>query len=250
VEAVTENLRTGILLRVAVDSQSANWNAPCTEDGRFCYVPIPDSDHSPRSRNLDHYYDEFIPFVRAMGGVWPPQLGGTCHLDPDFAHLTYGDAKNRAQRIRDFLSPGDFIAFWAGMRLIDGKDKGTIVCSLIGFFKIAQIVNASDIGPLDWHRNAHSRKNDTRCESVVVFAEPRESGRLRNHIPIGRFRNGAQRVDRNLLRTWGDLCTKNCDPWPDGYIQISGAPPLFRKPERFLEWFGEQGPQLVHANNV
>jgi hypothetical protein len=140
--------------------------------------------------------------------------------------------------------------FWSGLRLVDGEQKGSIVCSIIGLFTVAQIVNAADIGPLDYHRNAHSRRHCSEDEGVVVFADPRMSGRLRKHIPIGRYRDRAQRVDPNLLAAWGDLCKKGGEPWPDGYIQISGAPPLLRKPDRFLNWFKQQRPRLVHANNV
>ena len=238
-------MKTGILLRVGVDSQAGQWNAPCSDDGRFCYVPIPDGGHSGWSRNLDHYYDEFVPFVTAIGVEWPKELRGTCHLDPDFAHLTYGDGGNRARRIRDFLSPGDFIVFWSGLRLVDGQDSGSIICSIIGFFTVAQIVNVADVGPLDCRRNAHSRYYYPKDEGLVVFADPRESGRLRRHIQIGRYRDGAQRVDRNLLRTWGDLCNKCGEAWPDGYVQISGAPPILQKPDRFLKWFKKQRPRTA-----
>jgi hypothetical protein len=84
----------------------------------------------------------------------------------------------------------------------------------------------------------------------VVFAKPEKSGRLRTHIPIGRYRDKAQRVDRDLLDAWGDLQKGNGSDWPDGYIQKSGAPPIFRKPNQFLKWFWARKPKFVHTNNV
>lgn len=245
-------MKNGILLRVGVDStkSSGGWNAPCAKDGRFCYVPIRDYNHSPQGKMFDHTYDEFCPFVSTLGQKWPETLTGACHLDPDFTHLTYGDQGSRANRIGEFLSTGDFIAFWAALRLVDGPHAGELVCSLIGLYTISSIVKASDIGVLDCHRNAHTRYRDERDSSLVVFADPRKSGRLRRHIEIGKYRNGAQRVSRELLQTWGNLKKQNGELWDDGYLQLSGSPPIFSKPEKFLKWFDQKRPQLVHANNV
>jgi hypothetical protein len=84
----------------------------------------------------------------------------------------------------------------------------------------------------------------------VVFGKPEVSGRLWKHIPIGRFRDGAQRVDRELLAAWGDLQKGDGSDWRDGYITLSGQPPIFRAPDTFLRWFRARKPKLVHANNV
>jgi hypothetical protein len=69
--------------------------------------------------------------VAALGAPWPAGLSGVCHLDPDFAHLTDGDAGSRAQRIREFVVPGSFLVFWAGLRWLDGLQPGELVCSII-----------------------------------------------------------------------------------------------------------------------
>ncbi len=238
----------GILLRVGIDSQSGEWNAPCCNDGRFCYVPIPYGRNSERGPAFDHYYSEFKPYVEHMGVEWPSPLSGTCHLDPDFVHLTHGDQGARGMRIREFISAGDFIVFWSGLRSVHTKE---IRCFIIGFYTVSCVVNASEVGSLDAHRNAHTRDNlAADCEDVVVFANPEKSGRLWKHIPIGRSRNGHQRVDRELLTAWGDLQTKDGKKWKDGYIQRSAAPPIFRNSAKFLKWFWAQKPKLVHANNI
>jgi hypothetical protein len=179
----------------------------------------------------------------------PAHLSGTCHLDPDFGHVTYGDTNSgRGRRIRDFLSAGDFIAFWAGLRCVE---TGDIICCIIGFYTVAYIMNASEIGSLDAHRNAHARYMQKKAwGEVVVFGDPERSGRLWKHIPIGRFRDGAQRVDRELLAAWGDFQKGDGGDWEDGYITLSGQPPIFRAPDKFLKWFWARKPKLVHANNV
>ena len=246
----------GLLLRVGIDSTRENggWNAPCTKDRRFCYVPIPDLNSSGRGTSFDHTYDEFKPFVAAIGDGWPEHLAGTCHLDPDFAHLTYGDRGSRGARIRDTLSAGDFIVFWAGLRELPTNKR---ICSIIGLYWIAGIINASDIGPLDYHRNAHTRRIvSTGSDELVVLAHPEGSGRLRKHIQIGEARlsprssRAQQRVFPDLLKTWGGLCTQDGVPIKDGYIQRSGYPPIFNDPDRFSRWFSQQKPKFVHANNA
>lgn len=240
----------GLFYRVAVDSASGGWNAPCRKDGSFCYVPIRENTQSGRGTMFDHGYDEFAPFVTALGDTWPSHLSGLCHLDPDFTHLTYGDAGSRAQRLRDFITPGSFIVFWAGLRWLDGPQAGSTVCSIIGFYRVSHVLRASDAGILDAHRNAHTRHTVTPDNQIVVYADPRESGRLRRHIPIGEHRDRAQRVFPETLAAWGDLRRKNGELLKDGYIQLSGNPPIFNDPNRFLKWFYRQKPEFVHANNV
>ena len=238
-------MKKGILLRVGIDSKTGKWNAPCSSDGSFCYVPIP-GDGSDRGLCFDRFYSEFRPFAERFGVVWPSHLSGACHLDPDFSHLTYGDQGNRGQRIRKLLCPGDFIVFWAGLHSIDTQEK---VCSIIGFYTVSFMVNAPEVGPMDWHRSAHTRYT-AGDDDIIVFAKPEESGRLRKHLPIGKRRDRSQRVDSDLLKKWGDLCKQDGGDWDEGWIQMSGAPPIFRKPEKFLAWFRARRPQFVHANNI
>ena len=103
---------------------------------------------------------------------------------------------------------------------------------------------------LDSHRNAHTRYSGVPDDHITVFADPRESGRLRRHIPIGEHRDRAQRVFPETLEAWGDLRRKTGELLKDGYIQLSGNPPIFNDPDRFLAWFRRKKPELVHANNV
>lgn len=241
---------SGLLYRVAIDSTAGGWNAPCRADGAFCYVPIPEGQPGGRGEHFDHTYAEFSPFATAIGAAWPAGLSGRCHLDPDFAHLTYGDAGSRAHRIREFIVPGSFIVFWAGLRWLDGPQQGGLVCSIIGFYRVSRVLPAAEIGILDAHRNAHTRRAAAGGDEVVVFADPRASGRLWHHVPIGEYRDGAQRVFPALLGEWGGLRRRSGDALQGGYIQRSGSPPIFAEPAQFVEWLNKQEPRLVHANNV
>lgn len=248
----------GLLIRVGVDTSAkgGNWNAPCFKDGRFCYVPIPAGESSSRGSSFDHTYAEFKPFVTAMDVEWPDNLSGLCHLDPDFSHLSYGDSTKRALRIRRVLHPGDFIVFWSGLRL-HGTGNDRLICSIIGFFRVAYTINAHQVGLLDSHRNAHTRyETSMSTPDVVVFGSPSESGRLKKHIPIGEsmpargWKSPQQCVYPEYVRAWGGLKNESGSDLKHGYIQKSINPPLFANGDKFLRWFMRKRPKLVHANNV
>ena len=235
----------GLLVRVAIDSTSGGWNAPCDEE-QFCYVPMGSSD------DLTDAYDRaYHPYRRSVSEFlsesahhrtrWPSQLPRAGHFDPDFGHLSYGDGGQRAARIRSHLSEGGFIVFYAGLRSVR---TGKLCYSIIGFYAIDGVLSGPSVRRADWHRNAHTRGRGCTDEAaIVVFARPGESGRLRHHIPIGGYRKGAYRVRRDLLHEWGGLDVR------DGYIQRSVYLPAFIAPAQFLRWFRRQRPEFLTVNN-
>ena len=240
-------MMAGLLVRVGIDSDYGKWNAPCSEDGSFCYVPMgggtPMEEYDPRyeryRRHVERYLDSFDDCHRRCH--FPRKLPKLGHCDPDFRHLTYGDQGRRAARIRKELKEGDFIAFYAGLRSIE---TGELVYSLIGFYIIAQLTDGHALPKRLWHRNEHTRHGG--CEAAgtsVVLADRGASGRLLNHIPIGSCRERAYRVLPNLLETWGGLDVN------DGYIQRSAHLPRFERPARFLRWFNRQRATLVARDN-
>jgi hypothetical protein len=189
-----------------------------------------------------------------MGVEWPAHLSGLCHLDPDFAHLTYGDGTKRNQRMREYLRPDSFIVFWAGMRCVENQKR---ICSIIGFFRVAYIIDGALIGPADAHRNAHSRfRLSDSSDDVVVFAKPESSGRLKKHIQIGEamrhtgWTRAQQCIFPKLLEEWGQLQNDDGSYVKNGYIQRSVNPPIFVDSNRFQAWFLKRKPQLIHANNA
>jgi hypothetical protein len=201
----------------------------------------------------EDYDPAYQPYQRAVAALvpasapafirWPSRLPRVGHFDPDFDHLTYGDAAQRAARIRSVLADGDdsFIVFYAGLRSIH---TGKLFYSIIGFYAVDRIIAGPSVRRSDWHRNAHTRGG--RCSddgTVVVFARRGSSGRLLHHIPIGTYRRRAYRVTRELLDEWGGLGVK------DGYIQRSAFLPRFLDGERFLRWFRRQNATLIPKNN-
>jgi hypothetical protein len=239
-------MKTGLLIRVAIDSTAGGWNSPCSERD-FCYVPMGvtslSEKYDPRYGPYRSAVELMVPASAPSRTQWPLRMPTEAHLDPDFENLTYGDGGQRAARMRSVLSNGNnsFIVFYAGLRSIQ---TNKLVYSIIGFYTIERIVAAPDVPPSDWHRNEHTRLNGC-CDQgqVVVFARPGESGRLLNHIPIGEYRQRAYRVTKEILNEWGNIDVKN------GYIQRSAFLPRFLDAERFIAWFHAQKPTMVAKNN-
>jgi hypothetical protein len=230
-----------LLVRVGVDQSigGGSWNGPVDcRTGEFVYVPIPET-HEIRP-GLQRPYVSLLPALSRFGVELPAHLGARhMHLDPDFSHLTYGDANQRAQQLQMQLSAGDLIVFYASLRDTHSK---TLLYAIIGLFVVRDIRLAAGVAEIDWDINAHSRRLPGPTD-LIVCAKPGVSGRLRRCLPIGSYRNGAYRVRRDLLEKWGGLSVK------DGWLQRSARLPRFREPERFSEWLGAQNPLCMASNN-
>jgi hypothetical protein len=202
-------MKAGLLIRVAIDSTAGNWNAPCSSDGRFCYVPMGSSDDLSESHN----YAEYQPFVEHLNNSvpsaprlcrWPSKLPRCGHFDPNFKYCTYGDTGRfrndrgqRGERIWNVLKYADepFVVFYAGLRDIE---SGGLCYSIIGFFKVERIERVRDVAKCDWHRNVHTNSDWRRVNDVVVFGDTadKQTGRLYRHVQIGSYRKHAWRVEK------------------------------------------------------
>jgi hypothetical protein len=232
----------GILVRVGIDLTAGGWNAPVDPDTfEFAYVPIP--DRAQREGLATPYASVSGALARFPQARLPAALRRRpMHLDPDFAHLTYGDDGARRGRSLTALAPGDLVAFFAGLRPIR-PIAHRLLYALVGLYRVAEVVPASSVPESRWSENAHTRRSRRGPTDVVVRADPSRSGRLRRCIPIGEWRDGCYRVRPDLLERWGHLSCR------DGYLQRSAVPPSFRDPSRFLAWLEAQGPELVRLNN-
>lgn len=245
-------MATGLLVRVGIDS-TYGWNAPCCEQSfRFCYVPIGE-DANHLTEHYDHAYHQlyqpvveaFVPEDAPRSVHWPHRLPRHGHFDPDFRNLTYGDVKNKAKRICEVFGANEkdkkFIVFYAGLRSIL---TGELWYSIIGFYTVKCIRRGPDVPQRDWPRNHHTRNGGCNDQdTVIVFADKSESGRLCKHIPIGNYHDRAWRVTPGLLNQWGGLDVK------DGYIQRSAFLPRFCNGDQFLAWFWRQKPELICEDN-
>jgi Nucleotide modification associated domain 3 len=234
-----------LLVRVGADQSFAGgcWNGLVkTQSREFVYVAIP--ENSPVHPGMEKPYSTLAPMLSTFGASLPPRLcTRNMHLDPDFEHLTYGDAGQRAKQLRNHLSsPGDLMVFYAGLR--DVTDRKRLVYAIIGVFVVENLISAADIPTNDLNVNAHSRRILLAgAEDLIVRARPAVSGRLKHCLEIGEWRDRAYRVRRDILEVWGGLSVN------DGYLQRSARLPRFNDPMRFQSWLESKKPILVQTNN-
>ena len=251
----------GLLIRVGLDQTFGGWNAPCSANGSFCYIPIPEVEKF--EHGFETTYDEFekaycdftqnneMPAIKKTGIKSPFTL---CHLDPDFRFLTYGDTRQRAQQILKYFngSQDNFIVFYASFKQInDNHNKPCeLVYAIIGFYQVKEIVYAKNVlkeNKEERNKNAHTRLINYQQKDdidVIIYGEPNKSGKLEKLIPIGEWRNNAYRVKTQLLDEWGDISIT------DGYIILSAYLPHFCRPDLFKKWFDKQNPKFLAKNNI
>ena len=251
----------GLLVRVGIDQTYGRWNAPCREDGSFCYIPMRPLEQENFDKGFETTYDKFEQDYQLFAGQeskFPNRLQQkTCHLDPDYRFTTYGDAGKmgnlatwrRTKRIKDFFdgSSDNFIVFYASFKPMGGNQK-ELVYAIMGFYHFQKVYSANQV-PFDRRdENAHTRLADYQLgtnESIVIFADKNKSGRLKYLINIGeKCKNKQYYVQEKLLNEWGGISSKK------GWIQRCVHPPHFCKPEKFLEWFYAQEPEFIHENNI
>jgi hypothetical protein len=240
------------LVRVGVDQAFGAWNAPVDpQTNDFVYVPIP--ENGLQRPGLTTPYELVRPALARFAATHkkaPPKMvqlpgalaAGSMHLDPDFAHLTYGDNGTRRGKGLASLGRDDLVVFYAGLQPIAAYPH-KLLYALVGLYQVAEVVRLNSVDPARWGENAHTRRDQSRGTDVIVRAERGRSGRLDRCVPIGEFRDRAYRVTQDVLGAWGGL---SCH---DGFIQRSVVPPRFLEPERFLSWFEGLGVALLGSNN-
>lgn len=233
-----------LLVRVGADLSAGggSWNGPVdVRTGEFAYVAIPET--APVHPGLEKPYEALAPTLMKFGVTLPRHLAlRHMHLDPDFAHLTYGDQGERAKQLQANLRSGDLILFYAGLADIGVASR--LVYALIGLFVVDEFVVPAKVPPNEHDFNAHTRRVlKPNATDLIVRGRPTVSGRLRHCVPIGEYRDRAYRVQQDVLEVWGGLSVK------DGYLQRSGRLPRLLDPLRFMRWLAMQKPVLIAENN-
>lgn len=240
------------LVRVGVDQAFGGWNSPVDpETNEFVYVPIPEA--RAMRATLATPYSLVQPALARFADAHPGAplrsvqlpsdlISANMHLDPDFGTLTYGDSGvRRGKRLAD-LARGDVVVFYSGLRPV-AACQHRLVYALVGLYRVNDVVRLESVAAPRWSENAHTRCVEHEGSDVIVRAEPGSSGRLRQCIPIGEFRDRAYRVTHGILEAWGGLSCR------DGYLQRSAVLPSLLDARRFIGWFERQGGELVSSNN-
>lgn len=228
------------LVRVGADLSSGGgkWNGPINIETReFAYVAIPESKSVLSGLEKPYASPRLLANLKRFGVTLPEHLRDrNMHLDPDFEHGTYGDQGQRAKQLEK-LEKGDMIVFYASLW---AHNQNKLVYALIGQITVNRLENVANIADRDM--NAHTRREPIAPGDLVVVGDHNASGRYAICVPIGEYRNGAYRVRRDLLNTWGGISTK------DGYLQRSARLPMMLDPIRFKQWLVTQGTLLVKRN--
>jgi hypothetical protein len=180
-----------LFLRVGIDRGCGGTLSPRFADGRFEYVPIPESSELLPGKGV-----RYPELPARYGGTLDKYSGSTghAHYDPEFETFTYGEPSEpkRSQLLR--LASGDRLVFYSGFQ---GPDilKGT--CFVIGYLT----VNAVHRSPMNepWppvslahlHRNAHFRRKNPEATLVVVEGDPSNSRLLTTALQLS---DGNQKV--------------------------------------------------------
>lgn len=236
-----------ILIRVAVDQTSGEWNGPCNPNtGDFVYVPIP--QNKPNISGMEKYYASLlVPALHKFSlmnnteVVLPERLHTLrMHLDPDYYHLSYGDTAKRGGKLLTFKE-NDWVVFYSALRPIQGGSR--LIYALTGMLVVDSVRQVGNVPPSEDDQNAHTRLLNKNDSDIIVRGKPDFSGRFAKYIDIGDFRNNSYRVRNGILESWGGLSVN------DGWIQRSANPPLFLDPEKFAKWLISKNPILHQFNN-
>lgn len=151
---------TVLLLGVAADTTNCSPTPPVYEDGRFEYIPIPESEGPEGTMESKTYGNtelrhgsgslaEYVEKIRPGGqqGEW---VDGTdladwpLHHDPNFDALTYGETFSRPDYVNKLrlLEPGDVVAFYTGLLEANSHTRDRYI---IGHFTVQSILDLRQI---------------------------------------------------------------------------------------------------------
>ena len=214
-----------VAINVGANTNEPGFRGPIWGDGRFEYIPIPEtgpiSRDVPTYGDLDRYLDTAIPEALAETPV---------HLDPEFQEYpfceqyTYGDEHAVKAGPLSSLEAGDYLIFYATLTCQENADwlPPRWGAFLIGHFRLAENPVTADAVASDrisipetFSNNAHCKRNPNDAR-VLIAGEPSESLLYDRAIPLSEPAGGT-------VASW--LVT--------ALSADSGRGPWWRRPLRF-----------------
>jgi hypothetical protein len=183
--------------RIFIINVGANTTSPLQSplfpDGRFEFVPIPES------QPLNHH--EFLTYADLRQFYAPNKALLDCfsnaptdpqmkvHNDPEFATFTYGDHIRQKGNLDD-LRTGDFLFFLARLVPYDEHfHEEQAIFALIGYLEVEERIDSlSHITPA-FSRNAHVlrwKANPASFNEYAIFKGSVRSRRFRYAVPFDR----------------------------------------------------------------
>ncbi|MGB9987254.1 hypothetical protein [Salarchaeum japonicum] len=200
-----------LAINVAANTNQPGFRGPIHEDGRFEYVPIPESEPT---REAVPTYGELELDIDTPDDT-------PVHLDPTFAEYptcdayTYGDPHGVKARPISELRAGDRLYFYATLTSHgDGPEPWVTPdwgAYLIGEFTLARDPLTEEPASFPW--NAHLAREE--FDAAVLVEGTDESRLYDTAVPL----SGERGVDANRVVT--------------DYSEDSGKGPWWRRPLRF-----------------
>lgn len=269
---------TVLLAGVGADGINTNPIPPIFEDGRFEYIPIPETElgtaetrtyGSERLRYQDQSMAEYVNWIKPGGDddrrkdSLEEIKDHPLHYDPDFANLTYGESSGRSDYVDKLmkLQDGDILAFYAGL-----SDGSRIHRYLIGCFTVNEVVNTGgktgeERRSLleDHEHNAHAKRylgtGESKFDEVAIVDGKDPGGLLqRSAIKMSVYKQ----FEGNKIKQYYladdfareftvDDPTWNHDPESDHkddkiYLGVKPALRLAMTADEFIDKLGASGP--------
>ncbi|MEF8915180.1 hypothetical protein [Natronomonas sp.] len=215
-----------VAINVGANTNEPGFRGPIHPDGRFEYVPIPESAPTREDATVPTYADLDLSVDTSDVADTP------VHLDPTFAQVhdceryTYGDPHGVKARPLLDLDVGDYVFFYATLTTAAGEPADWIAPEwgtyLIGHFRLerdplsaADYREASDAERALFSNNAHVKRDPFDAE-VLLYGDGAGSELYERAIPLSTREAG---VDANRLVT--ELSSD------------SGKGPWWRRPMKF-----------------
>lgn len=190
-----------VAINVAANTNQPGVRGPIFPDGRFEYLPIPESE--PTNRSVPTYAD-LDPSVELPDGAETLPV----HLDPEFAEYpcceryTYGDPFGVKARPLLELERGDYVFFYATLSTVGEPTRDWISprwgAYIIGQFRLARDpIAGEEFAGLDseeqrvFENNAHLKREEFDAE-VLVEGAPDESGLYEMTVPLSSPEKGSK----------------------------------------------------------
>jgi len=199
-----------IAINVGANTNEPGFRGPVHPDGRFEFVPIPESEpveNAPTYGDLAPYLEVSIP-----GGLRDTPV----HLDPEFPEYpcceryTYGDEHGVKAGPLSELSAGDYVFFYATLSVLDRDGTGDASAAppswlppewgafLVGHFRLARDpVTGEEYRELPPARrepfanNAHVRRDPVDAR-VFLLGDPEGSCLYERCVPLSRPEGGTE----------------------------------------------------------
>ena len=201
---------TVILVGVGADEEHVRPAPRIEADGRYEYIPIPETWLTTEERtygalDLEHtdataaeYFDKIRPFGKDGDWITDEDIirNHPTHFDPDFQTKTFGDRyRSTGSTLVRELKPGDGIGFYTGLR----GPKGNLHRYIYGFFTVREVTDLSKYDGREYRdrlrqfpENAHAKRmagaGKPKHDDLVIVDGEAPAARLERPRKISRRR--------------------------------------------------------------